>query len=132
MSRADLEHAAELLDRLLPYATAAPWRDSTVDSNRYGALITTGPCVARRGYTCDEYAAAHPDIGHPHDGYGGCLVGESMTHGDRRVMAVMRNVVDLIPDLLRGCAHEDPVEVGTVARMLAAAVIDTHTPKDQQ
>lgn len=129
MSRADLDHAAELLERLLPDTTPAPWRDSVVDGNRYHALVAD-TCTRR----CDEWAARYADgppewQSHPHDGYGGCLVAESQHPGDRRLQAVLRNVADALPDLLRAVAAEDPIDVGRIAREIAAAVIATHTPR---
>jgi hypothetical protein len=121
----DLNHAAELLERLLPATTPGPWADTSVNGNRYGALIavechrgctapTTGPDWTRR---------------HPHEGYGGCLVGESIYPEDRRLLAVLRNVADDLPRLLRAVRAEDPIVVGEVARAMAAAVVSTHRPE---
>lgn len=136
MSRAQLAKAAELLNRLIPNATPAPWRDGSVDGNRYHAL-TAVTCV--RG--CDDYAtrlaeryAGDPVPAwvdhHPHEGYGGCLVAESIHADDRRLLAVLRNVADELPGLLQAVAEEDPLEVGLHARRIAAAVIATHTPQE--
>lgn len=125
-----MEHAADLLDRLVPQATPGPWRDSSVDGNRFRALVSD-TCIRR----CDEWAAHYGDadqppswMSHPHEGYGGCLVGESHFPSDLRLMAVLRNVADHLPDLLRAVAHEDPAETGRLARAIAAAVTDTHRP----
>lgn len=130
MSRATLEHAAELLGRLVPLSTPAPWVDGSVDGNRYGALVHTG-CSR----DCDSYAARHDELGyhfsHPHDGYGGCLVGESLHAPDRRLLAVLRNVADDLLGLLEAIAHEDPVEVGRLAGRIADAVVATHTPRGE-
>lgn len=118
MSREQLRHAAELLERLLPQTTPGPWRDSAVDGNRYHALVSPQPHPERpagRGWDYDE-------------GYGGCLVGESMVYTDRRLMAVLRNVADHLPALLEAVAQEDPLEVGQLARRMADSVIATHTP----
>lgn len=129
MSRPELQHAAELLDRLLPAATPAPWRDGSVDGNRYGAL--TSPVCTR---DCDAHAARHAHAGlpwgHPHDGYGGCLVAESIHPEDRRLLAVLRNVADDLPHLLRAVAEERPAEVGHFARSMATAVLAAHRPLD--
>lgn len=124
MTRAALAHAAELLERLVPQATPGPWRDSTVDGNRYAALVSD-TCI--RG--CDGHAARYADLAyhHPHEGYGGCLIAESQMPQDRRLMAVLRNVADDLPALLRAVA-EDPIEVGEVARRIADAVIQAHRP----
>lgn len=126
----DLRHAAELLDRLLPQATPAPWRDSSVDGNRYSALVAD-TCTRR----CDEWLARYDEprpnyITHPHEGYGGCLVAESQTAADRRLMAVMRNVAAHLPDLLRALASEDPIEAGRFAREVADALLETHRPQE--
>ena len=127
-TRHDLEQAAELLDRLIPNATPGPWRDSTVDGNRFAALVAD-TCIRE----CDTWNAHWPDppswASHPHDGYGGCLVGESHMPGDLRLMAALRNVADHLPGLLRAVAHEDPAGTGHAARAIAAAVIDTHRPR---
>lgn len=130
MSRADLQHAAELLDRLVPQTTPAPWRDSSVDGNRYHALVAD-TCIRR----CDEWATRYDDdapnwMSHPHEGYGGCLVAESQTPQDRRLMAVLRNVADALPALLRAVAEENPIEVGQLAREIADAVLATHRPRE--
>lgn len=129
-TRADLEHAAELLGRLVPQATPGPWRDSTVDGNRYAALVAD-TCIRR----CDEWAARYADEiptwqSHPHDGYGGCLIAESQTSHDRRLMAVLRNVADHLPGLLEAVAHEDPIRAGHAARAIADAVLATHRPAE--
>lgn len=120
----DLRHAAELLDRLLPQTTPAPWRDSSVDGNRYHALVA-GTCIRR----CDDYYAGPSGWDHPHEGYGGCLVAESMIATDRRLLAVMRNAADHLPGLLEALANEDPIEAGRRARALSEAIIDTHRPR---
>jgi hypothetical protein len=122
MPRTDLEHAAELLDRLLPQTTPGPWRDSSVDGNRYHALVSP---------------TRHPDKkpGHGWDwdaGYGGCLVAESVVATDRRLLAVLRNVADDLPALLRAVAAEDPIEVGRLTRRIATAITDTHRPAPQE
>ena len=132
MSRADLQHAAELLERLTPQTTPGPWRDSTVDGNRYHALVSD-TCTRH----CDEAAARRAGtrsafLGHPHDGYGGCLIAESQTAPDRRLMAVLRNIADDLPTLLRAIADEDPIEAGHAARSIASAVLATHRPQEQQ
>jgi len=119
MTRSDLEHAAELLARAVDNATPSPWRDSTVDGNRYAALVAD---------------RVHPDRpygwGWDYDeGYGGCLVAESLMPQDRRLLAVMRNLVDHLPGLLVAVAQEDPIQVGEQARAIAAAVLDTHRPR---
>lgn len=131
-TRADLERAAELVEDLTPTATPGPWRDSQIDDNRYRALVSD-VCTRQ----CDDlhasYAAGSDRVwipGHPHEGYGGCLVAESQTAADRRLMAVLRNMVDDLPALLRGVAAEDPAAVGHAARAIAAAVIDTNTPRE--
>lgn len=124
MTRADLEHAAELLARLVPQTTPTPWRDGVVDGNRYAALVTPH-CIRR----CTEYRDDHPWMtGHPHDGYGGCLVAETMHAPDRRLMAVLRNLADELGPLLEAVAAEDVHEVTRRARGIAAAVIETHRP----
>lgn len=124
-TRAELEHAAELLARLVPQATPGPWRDSSVDGNRYAALVAD-TCV--RGCTDYRWPRADSRLHHPHDGYGGCLIAESQTQPDRRLMAVMRNVVEHLPGLLEAVAHEDPLEVGLHSRRIADAVLATHRP----
>lgn len=129
-TRTDLEHAAELLTRLVPQTTPGPWRDSSVDGNRYAALVAD-TCIRR----CDEWAARYPAgpaawESHPHDGYGGCLIAESQTSHDRRLMAVLRNIADDLPALLEAVAHEDPVQTGHAARAIAAAVLATHRPTE--
>jgi hypothetical protein len=135
VSRADLMAAAELLERLLPQVTPGPWRDTSVDGNRYGAVVTD-TCIRR----CDDYAAGLDHLGlvawerelldhHPHEGYGGCLVGESHTPCDRRLIAVLRNVADHLPALLESVAAEDPVAAGAAARAIAGAVVATHRPR---
>lgn len=133
MSAAELQHAAELLDRLVPQATPGPWRDSSVEGNQYAALVSDA-CTRR----CDEWAARYNDgkpppawMSHPHDGYGGCLVAESQTAQDRRLMAVMRNVAEHLPGLLRAIAEEDPIEAGRTARRVAVALVDTHRPRTE-
>lgn len=132
-TRSDMEHAAELLDRLAQHATPGPWRDSSVDGNRYAALVSD-TCLRR----CDEWAARYvandpPEwMSHPHDGYGGCLIAESQTPHDRRLMATMRNVSDHLAALLRAVAEEDPIEVGRITRQMADAVLATHRPDPER
>lgn len=131
MSRAELQHAAELLERLAPQATPGPWRDSSVDGNRYAALVSD-VCIRR----CDDWHARYgagdlPEwMSHPHTGYGGCLIAESQTAPDRRLMAVLRNIADDLPALLRAIAEEDPLEAGRAARSIAGAVLATHQPRE--
>jgi hypothetical protein len=127
--RDDLHHAEELLGRLLTGTTPAPWRDTTVDGNRYAALVAD-TCERR----CDEWATrwkaqTGEDPYHPHDRYGGCLVAESITAQNRRLLAVLRNVADHLPEILRAVADEDPIAVGRHTRGMAAAIIETHTPR---
>lgn len=119
MSRADLEHAADLLARAVDNATPGPWRDSLVDGNRYRALVSDRPHPDRPNGWGWEYQ----------EGYGGYLVAESLTDQDRRLLAVMRNTSQHLPRLLWAVAAEDPIEVGRHAREIAAAVLATHRPR---
>jgi hypothetical protein len=129
----ELEHAADLLERLLPGTTAAPWVDGTVDGNRYAALVHTG-CSRDCDDRHQRWIERHPehDHTHPHDGYGGCLVAESMHPEDRRLLAVLRNVADDLAPMLRALAHEDPIEGARLARRIGRAVVDTHRPRGDE
>ncbi|MBT56562.1 MAG: hypothetical protein CMF72_24580 [Mameliella sp.] len=129
-TRDQIEHAAELLRPLTEHATPGPWRDGSVDGNRYAALVSP-VCIRRCDEWADRYSGEPPGwTSHPHDGYGGCLVSESQRPEDRRLMAVMRNVAGYLPELLEAVAHEDPIEVGRITRGMAQAIVDTHTPAE--
>lgn len=125
--RTQLEHAAELLERLLPQTTPAPWRDTTVDGapNPYHALVAPESACRDHVLTFADGTVDHWD---EREAYGGRLVAETMEGPDRRLLAVMRNVADELPALLRAVAAEDPAEVGQAARGIAARLIDTHQP----
>jgi hypothetical protein len=82
-----LRRAAERLREVAGKATPGPWRDSTVDGNRYGALVADQP---------------HPDRPNPasggwgwDEGYGGCLIGESLMRADRAYIATVHPGVAL-------------------------------------
>lgn len=135
--RGDLEHAADELAGLLENTTPAPWRLSTpgTDGARYRALVADN-CIR----DCDADYVARLAGGpewmrhHPHDGYGGCLVAESISTPDREILAAMRNAAEHLPDLLRAVAHEDPIAVSQHARRIAADLCPCdahdHRPKD--
>lgn len=113
MSRTHLEHAADELAGLLEHTTPAPWRLSSPGSAgaRYRALVgTNGP--ARGNFIQADPANV--------DAYSGYLVAESCGFADRDLLAAMRNTADHLPDLLRAVAAEDPIEVGRLARIIAA------------
>lgn len=117
--RERIRHAIELLHRAEQQATPAPWRDSVVDGNRYGALVSDTMHPQRaygRGWDYDP-------------GYGGCLVGESHMPEDRRLIATMRNTVGPMLNLLGALVDENPLEAAKWADSVATQIILTHTPR---
>jgi hypothetical protein len=80
-----LRRAATLMRERAAMATPGPWRNSEVDGNRYAALVADRPHPDRMkngGWDWDE-------------GYGGCLIGESLMSSDRRYIAAMHPGVAL-------------------------------------
>jgi len=81
----ELRAAATKLRTLATDATPSPWRDSTVDGNRYASLVSTVKPKGRaagKGWDWDE-------------GYGGYLIGESIQGPDRAYIAAMQPAVAL-------------------------------------
>lgn len=73
--------AAVRLRELAGAATPGPWRDSNDNANRYAALVS------------DTMPAARPSNGGWGDsGYGGYLVGESITSPDRALIAALNPI----------------------------------------
>ena len=73
-----LRAAALRIREVAACATPGPWRDSSVDGNRYAALVSDVMPAGRR-----------PDGGWgATEGYGGYLVGESLVAGDRAHIAL--------------------------------------------
>lgn len=86
MNPEHLQQAATLLRERAKAATPGPWRDSsTVDGVRFGALVADEPHPDRMqggGWAWDE-------------GYGGCLIAESLMMSDRAYIALMSPTVAL-------------------------------------
>lgn len=121
-ARDEIRAAADHLEQLDQAATPGPWRQSTEHGNKYGSVVSD-TCVRR----CDEWADHYDDgppswTSHPHDGYGGCLIGESMFPRDRALLPPMRNAAEHLPALLRALADEDPIAASQHALTLARAV----------
>ena len=126
-SREHLHHAADELEGLLRHTTGAPWRmsDPGTDGSRYRALVGA-TATAEKLNAMQRWQNKHHSTGHAYgpehelEAYGGWLVAESCSTVDRQLMAVMRNVAEHLPALLRAVADEDPLEVGRIARHLTA------------
>lgn len=81
----ELREAARLMRERAQMATPSPWRESGVDGNRYAALVADQPHPDRMkggGWQWDE-------------GYGGCLIGESLMATDRAYIASWHPAVAL-------------------------------------
>lgn len=77
MTAERIRRAAALMRERARAATPGPWRDSTVDDNRYGALVADQPHPDRKKGGGWDWEAS----------YGGCLIGESLMAADRRHIA---------------------------------------------
>jgi hypothetical protein len=72
-----LREAVALIRQRAEAATSSPWRDSTVDGNRYAALVSdTMPTGRKPGSGWDDT-----------EGYGGYLIAESLQPQDRQYIA---------------------------------------------
>ncbi len=98
MTPAERLHAAALRIReVAAQATPGPWRDSSVDGNRYAALVS------------DVLPAGRPASGGWEDteGDGGYLVGESLIAPDRAHIALWNpDVAVIVADVLDVLAED--------------------------
>ena len=98
-----IREAAALLRHRASRATPGPWRlSSGAPGSRYAALVADVPHPSR----------VNPDTGGWawDEGYGGCLIAESMMTGDRIYFATMQpQVGPAIADLLDLAAAATPV-----------------------
>lgn len=115
-ARDRIREAAALIRHRTDRATPGPWR---LSHSQFAALVSDEPHPARAapsegGWAWDE-------------GYGGCLVGESMMPGDRVYFATMQPQVGaLVADLLDRIVNDrnaSPPLLDVAARM-ADLVLD--------
>lgn len=103
-----IREAAALIRHRVDRATPGPWRLST---SEYAALVADEPHPSRRDPTSGGWAWD--------EGYGGCLIGESMMTGDRFYFTTMQPEVGaFVADMLETIADHAPND----SPLLAAAV----------
>jgi hypothetical protein len=85
-----ITRAAARLDAIDQEATRGPWT-TTAKSDRYGGVVSV-----------DSPDATGPE----RDGYGGELVGESMSPANRAFIIAMRGVAGPLAQVLRGEARD--------------------------
>ena len=109
-----IREAAALLRHHASRATPGPWR---LGNSPYAALVADQPHPSR----------AHAENGGWawDDGYGGCLVGESMMASDRVYFVTMQPEVGaLLADLLDDVAAAPPPQVPSIPPASVVALCD--------